>query len=127
MFRNLIPALADQFYPVAPDYPGFGSSSMPSASEFVYSFDNLAEGLLGWIRAVSLTFASINRVAEMARIGFMEKRDKGQGKKNATRFIGDPPCNGSCFFPGNYIFKYAIQLCKSIWHTFLTSFPELRK
>ncbi len=29
MFRNLIPALADRFHLVAPDYPGFGNSSMP--------------------------------------------------------------------------------------------------
>jgi pimeloyl-ACP methyl ester carboxylesterase len=29
MFRNLIPALADSFHLVAPDYPGFGNSSMP--------------------------------------------------------------------------------------------------
>src|SRR5439155_18001839 len=26
MFRNLIPALADQYHMVAPDYPGFGHS-----------------------------------------------------------------------------------------------------
>ncbi len=29
MFRNLIPALSDRFHLVAPDYPGFGNSSMP--------------------------------------------------------------------------------------------------
>ncbi len=29
MFRNLIPALADHFHLVAPDYPGFGNSSVP--------------------------------------------------------------------------------------------------
>src|SRR5271169_6352588 len=28
MFRTLIPALADQYHLVAPDYPGFGHSSM---------------------------------------------------------------------------------------------------
>ncbi len=27
MFRNLIPALADKYHVVAPDYPGFGNSS----------------------------------------------------------------------------------------------------
>lgn len=30
MFCNLIPALADQFHLVAPDYPGFSYSSMPT-------------------------------------------------------------------------------------------------
>ncbi|WP_017324218.1 alpha/beta fold hydrolase [Synechococcus sp. PCC 7336] len=43
MFRNLIPALADSFHLIAPDYPGFGASSMPLVDEFEYSFDKLAE------------------------------------------------------------------------------------
>ena len=43
MFRNLIPTLADEFRLVAPDYPGFGASSMPLVEEFEYSFDKLAE------------------------------------------------------------------------------------
>ena len=30
MFRNLIPALADEFHLVAPDYPSYGHSSFPS-------------------------------------------------------------------------------------------------
>ena len=42
MFRNLIPALADRYRVVAPDYPGFGHSSMPPRAEFAYTFDNLA-------------------------------------------------------------------------------------
>jgi pimeloyl-ACP methyl ester carboxylesterase len=29
MYRNLIPALADRFHLVAPDYPGFGHSAFP--------------------------------------------------------------------------------------------------
>ena len=32
MFRNLIPALADKYHVVAPDYPGYGHSSMPTAT-----------------------------------------------------------------------------------------------
>jgi len=43
MFRNLIPALSDRFHLVAPDYPGFGNSSMPKVNEFNYTFDNIAE------------------------------------------------------------------------------------
>src|SRR5262245_49405256 len=37
MFRNLIPALADQYHLVAPDYPGFGHSSMPPHDKFSYT------------------------------------------------------------------------------------------
>src|SRR6266568_7368366 len=42
MFRNLIPALAERYHVLAPDYPGFGHSSMPPRAEFAYTFDNLA-------------------------------------------------------------------------------------
>ena len=43
MFRDLIPMLADEFHLVAPDYPGYGNSSMPSVDEFDYTFDHLAD------------------------------------------------------------------------------------
>ena len=43
MFRNLIPALADEFHVVAPDYPGFGHSSAPPVDQFDYTFDKLAD------------------------------------------------------------------------------------
>ena len=43
MFRNLIPALADQYHVIAPDYPGFGQSDMPDRAKFAYTFDHFAE------------------------------------------------------------------------------------
>jgi pimeloyl-ACP methyl ester carboxylesterase len=43
MFRNLIPALADKYHVVAPDYPGYGHSSMPAHDKFEYTFDHLAD------------------------------------------------------------------------------------
>lgn len=54
MFRNLIPALADKYRVIAPDYPGFGNSSMPSAENFEYSFDNLAAVVDKFTRAVGV-------------------------------------------------------------------------
>jgi len=42
MFRNLIPRLAGSFHIVAPDYPGFGQSSMPDHQAFAYTFANYA-------------------------------------------------------------------------------------
>lgn len=42
MFRELMPLLAEQFHLIAPDYPGYGHSSMPLTSEFNYTFDNFA-------------------------------------------------------------------------------------
>ena len=54
MFRDLIPALQDKFHIFAPDYPGFGLSSMPSTKEFEYTFDNVAHIITDWIEAVGL-------------------------------------------------------------------------
>ncbi len=54
MFRNLIPALADTFHLVAPDYPGFGASSMPSVDEFEYSFDKLADVIEQFVSQLGL-------------------------------------------------------------------------
>jgi pimeloyl-ACP methyl ester carboxylesterase len=34
MVRNLIPALADLYHVVAPDYPGYGQSDMPDHTKF---------------------------------------------------------------------------------------------
>jgi pimeloyl-ACP methyl ester carboxylesterase len=42
MFATLMPLLADRYHLVAPDYPGFGESDAPPASEFGYTFDHLA-------------------------------------------------------------------------------------
>jgi len=49
MFRNLIPALADRYHVIAPDYPGYGQSDMPDRARFAYTFDRfgeLVDGLL---------------------------------------------------------------------------------
>lgn len=43
MFRNLIPALADRYRVIAPDYPGYGQSDMPDRATFAYTFDRFAE------------------------------------------------------------------------------------
>lgn len=42
-YRNLIPALADRFHVISPDYPGFGNSERPDPATFSYTFDKLAE------------------------------------------------------------------------------------
>jgi pimeloyl-ACP methyl ester carboxylesterase len=54
MFRNLIPALADRFHVIAPDYPGFGNSSMPKSGEFEYTFDRLADVIDNFTARVGL-------------------------------------------------------------------------
>jgi pimeloyl-ACP methyl ester carboxylesterase len=70
MFRNLIPALADKFHLVAPDYPGYGNSSMPSVNEFDYTFDNLAEIVEKFIAAIALKKYSLYVMDYGAPIGY---------------------------------------------------------
>ena len=43
MFRDLIPRLSDRFHVVAPDFPGFGQSDMPSREGFSYTFAKIAD------------------------------------------------------------------------------------
>ncbi|WP_183315638.1 alpha/beta fold hydrolase [Chelatococcus caeni] len=51
-FRNLMPALADRWYLVAPDFPGFGYSDTPE--DFSYDFDGYADLLAKFAQALGL-------------------------------------------------------------------------
>ena len=70
MFRDLIPQLADEYHLVAPDYPGYGQSSMPSVDEFEYSFDNIANIVDQFIDKVGLKSYSLYLMDYGAPIGF---------------------------------------------------------
>jgi len=50
-YRNLIPALAQRFHVIAPDYPGFGNSDTPDPAKFAYTFDKLADVTEHFLRA----------------------------------------------------------------------------
>jgi pimeloyl-ACP methyl ester carboxylesterase len=70
MFRNIIPALADKFHLVAPDYPGFGYSSMPSLDEFEYSFDHIAEIVDKFITKIGVEKYSLYVMDYGAPVGY---------------------------------------------------------
>ncbi|KOP26563.1 hydrolase [Hapalosiphon sp. MRB220] len=70
MFRNLIVALSDRFHLIAPDYPGFGNSSMPTVNEFDYTFDRLAEVIEKFTEAIGLSKYSLYVMDYGAPIGF---------------------------------------------------------
>jgi pimeloyl-ACP methyl ester carboxylesterase len=55
MFRNLMPSLANRYRVIAPDYPGFGHSSMPARDKFDYTFDNLAAVVEEFVAALGLS------------------------------------------------------------------------
>ena len=70
MFRNLIPELADGYHVIAPDYPGYGYSSMPSVDEFDYTFDRLAEIVEALLDTLELDSYSIYLMDYGAPVGY---------------------------------------------------------
>ena len=54
MFRHLLPLLADRYRVLAPDFPGFGFTTSPPATEFAYTFDHLAEVVDRFTQALGL-------------------------------------------------------------------------
>lgn len=70
MFRNVIPALADKFHLVAPDYPGFGYSSMPPVDRFEYTFDHLAEIVDKFVHQIGLEKYSLYVMDYGAPVGY---------------------------------------------------------
>lgn len=70
MFRDLIPALADRYHVVAPDYPGFGYSSAPSVDEFEYTFDNLARIVEKFTERLELESYSLYLMDYGAPVGY---------------------------------------------------------
>ena len=70
IFRDLIPALADEFHLVAPDYPGYGNSSMPAVGEFDYTFDHLSDIIDKFTMKLGLEHYSLYLMDYGAPIGF---------------------------------------------------------
>lgn len=54
MFKNLMTALSDRYYLVAPDYPGFGFSAFPGKDRFEYSFKNISACMNKFAEAIDL-------------------------------------------------------------------------
>lgn len=70
MFRNLIKDLGHKYHLIAPDYPGFGNSSMPSVDEFEYTFDHLADIIEQFIAAKNLEKYSLYIMDYGSPVGF---------------------------------------------------------
>ncbi|WP_210521644.1 alpha/beta fold hydrolase [Hymenobacter terricola] len=70
MFRNLMRDLADRYYLLAPDYPGYGHSSAPSTTEFEYTFDHLAHIIDCFLRVLHINRFSMYVMDYGAPVGF---------------------------------------------------------
>lgn len=54
MYRHIMERLAGAYHVIAPDYPGFGHSSILPVTEFSYTFDNIALVMEKFIDALAL-------------------------------------------------------------------------
>ena len=59
MDREGLRSRGDEFYLVAPEYPGFGDSSFPSPGEFEYTFDNIAGVVNAFLEKKGITKYSL--------------------------------------------------------------------
>jgi len=99
MFRELIPALADKFHLIAPDYIGFGHSEAPPRDTFAYTFDNLAAHVRGLLDQLGLKSYILYMQDYGGPVGFRlfaEKPEQVKGFiiQNANAYIegvGDLP------------------------------------
>ncbi|WP_431272134.1 alpha/beta fold hydrolase [Dankookia sp. P2] len=70
MFRNLIPALADGYHLIAPDYPGFGQSDMPDHKSFAYTFERIGELMDGLLEHLKVERYSLYVMDYGAPVGW---------------------------------------------------------
>ena len=70
MFRNLMRNLSDEFHMIAPDYPGYGNSSMPLVGEFEYTFDSMSEVIDKFVEKLGIEKYSLYMMDYGAPIGY---------------------------------------------------------
>lgn len=99
MYRDLIPALADKFHVIAPDYIGFGQSDAPSTHEFTYTFEALTDHVDGLLDQLGLSHYILYMQDYGGPIGFRlltrhPERVAGLVVQNANAYlegVGDMP------------------------------------
>ncbi|MEM6611412.1 MAG: alpha/beta hydrolase [Cyanobacteria bacterium P01_C01_bin.72] len=93
-YREILSALDDEFYLIAPDYPGFGYSEKPSIEEYTYTFDNLAETMARFLeqKGISNYFLTIHDYG--APVGFRI------ATKHPERVSGFIVMNGNAYEEG---------------------------
>ncbi len=94
MFRNLIPLLAVKYHVIAPDYPGYGHSSMPPHDKFEYTFDHLAQVIDDFTDKVGTTKYTIYVQDYGAPVGYR------LAAKHPDRITGIVVQNGNAYDEG---------------------------
>ena len=94
MFRNLIPLIAEDYYVIAPDLPGFGFSSQPSLTDFQYNFNNLTHVIELFSEAIGLNKFALYVFDYGAPIGFR------MALRNPEKITGIISQNGNAYEDG---------------------------
>jgi Predicted hydrolases or acyltransferases (alpha/beta hydrolase superfamily) len=108
MFRYLIPKLTDQYYVIAPDFPGFGNTVAPPRGRFEYTFDNLAKVIDEFTETISLECYAIYVFDYGAPIGY---RLALNHPERVTAIISQ---NGNAYAEG---FGESWELWETYWST----------
>lgn len=58
-YRNLIPLLSPHYHVVAPDFPGFGFTTVPAERQYTYNFASLAQTTALFLDAVKIEKFSV--------------------------------------------------------------------
>lgn len=69
-YRKVLNQLSNEYYLIAPDYPGFGNSDFPSQKEYEYTFDNIAKTINSFLEQKAITSYAIMIQDYGAPIGF---------------------------------------------------------
>jgi pimeloyl-ACP methyl ester carboxylesterase len=69
-YRNLLAALADGYYVIAPDYPGCDNSDAPEPAIFHYSFDRISSLISGLLEQKLVYSYALCMVGNGASIGW---------------------------------------------------------
>jgi len=54
-YRNLIPLLSHKYHVIAPDFPGFGFTSVPDDRQYQYTFANLAKTTAAFLDGLKIS------------------------------------------------------------------------
>ena len=94
MYREVLADLGDEFYSIAPDYPGFGNSSFPSQNEYAYTFENIAQTIEGLLEQKGITEWVLGIQDYGAPVGFR------LATKHPERVKGLIVMNGNAYVEG---------------------------
>src|SRR4051812_28410641 len=69
-FRHMLPALADRWHVVAPDFPAFGFSACPDRTRYAYTFEHYADTIEVFAHALGLERYALYVHDYGAQVGF---------------------------------------------------------